>query len=558
MSDHALIDVTEQAVRSADEAAHPVPRAVGGAIEGAERTTRETVRWVPSMRSPDDALNRAKPVADARVRDSAQNDGYVQGAVSIYRDSIVGHAYRLNAQPSWRVLQRYSPRFDEVWSEEFQEVVEEQFNLAAESADCWFDAARRLTFTGLIRLMVAQYVLAGEPLAVVEWIRESDRPFNTAIQVISPDRLSNPNDEADTMRLRRGVVRDSRGRPLGYHIRRAHPGDTTAFTEAFEWRYVTARLPWGRKQVIHITESMLPDQTRGVAEMVAALKHMRMTKTFSDIMLQNAVVNATYAAAIESELPNEIVAAMMGANTADAASGYTNFVQTYLTGLASYLSNANNVSIDGAKIPHLYPGTKLNMKPVGTPGGIGTDFEASLLRHIAATLNLSYEEFSRDFSKSNYSSSKAAAANTQKAMNSRKKFVADRAADDVFALWMEEAIARGDVPLPRSVSREIFYEPLAKDAFTQATWIGAGRGQIDELKETQAALLRINGGLSTREDEIALLGGDWRRKFRQLAREKAMAKQLGLVFSSDATRPGQNQAAGTLRGDDEGERNRDE
>jgi len=68
------------------------------------------------------------------------------------------------------------------------------------------------------------------------------------------------------------------------------------------------------------------------------------------------------------------------------------------------------------------------------------------------------------------------------------------------------------------------------------------RGQIDELKETQAALLRIKGGLSTFESEIAKQGGDWRKIFRQRARENAMAKELKLAFESDAT-TGQNAPA---------------
>lgn len=523
-----------------------IPSAMAGALEGAERTTRETLLWTPSMRSPDAAINPVKPLADARANDMARNDGYVQGAVSIFRDSIVGHSYRLNLQPSWRVLQQYNRAFDERWAEEYQEAVEETFNLVADSADCWLDASRRLSFTGLTRLAVASFSLTGEVLATAEWIREVDRPFATAVQIISPDRLSNPDGISDSPRLRRGVTRDARGRALSYWIRAAHPGDMTATADLWTWREVRAAKPWGRKQVVHITESMAPDQTRGVAEMVSVLKHMRMTKTFQDVMLQNAVVNGMYAASIESDLPSEAVAAMMGTG-ASAAEGYTQFVQTYLGGLAAYLSKANNLSIDGVKIPHLYPGTKLNMKTAGTPGGVGTDFEASLLRHIAAGLGLSYEELSHDYSKTNYSSARAAMANTQKSMNARKKFVADRFADDSFTLWLEEQFDAGWIPLPRGVTREAFYLPFAKEAFTQATWIGAGRGQIDELKETQAAILRINGGLSTYEDEIGSLGKDWRRIFRQRQREERMKRDMDLTFQSDATRSGQQDAGNTLR-----------
>jgi capsid protein len=53
---------------------------------------------------------------------------------------------------------------------------------------------------------------------------------------------------------------------------------------------VPARKPWGRLQMIHILEQQRPDQTRGISEMVATLKELRITKRFRDIVLQNAVV----------------------------------------------------------------------------------------------------------------------------------------------------------------------------------------------------------------------------------------------------------------------------
>jgi lambda family phage portal protein len=526
----------------------PVTPNAQGAFEGAERLSRETARWMPSMRSPDAAINPVKPLADARGADMVRNDGHVQGAIALYRDGIVGSRYRLNAQPAFRTLQQYNPAFDDVWAEEYQEAVEETFNLAAESAACWFDASRRNTLTGLVRLAIATWGYTGEVLGTAMWIREVDRPFSTAVMLIDPMRLSNKDGVADTMRLRRGVLRDRYGRPVAYQFRDAHPGEIVAAAEQWTWTEIPAQKPWGRKQVLHITETSAIDQTRGVSDMVASLKEMRMTKTFKDMVLQNAVINAMVVASVESELPNELIVAMMGgSSTTDPVSGMNTGIAGYLAGLQAYLSGSNNVQIDGAKIPHLYPGTKLNIRTPGDPGGIGTDFEASLLRHIAAALGVSYEELSRDYSKTTYSGARAAFSQTQKAMNARKKFIADRLADDIYSLWLEEVFDQGWIPLPRGVSKEAFYLPLAKDAFTQCSWIGSGRGQIDELKETQAALLRISGGLSTREAEISQLGGDYRQVFRQLAREQRFAQDLDLRLSTDVQRPGQQMAGNTMR-----------
>jgi lambda family phage portal protein len=530
----------------------------GGALEGADRTSRETQTWNPSRLSPDQIINGLngifgnKTESDFRGRDIVTNDGYAQGVVDINRDSIVGTQYRLNSQPNFVVLQRYlSKSFDDVWAEEFQLALEESFNLMAESNACWFDASRSLTFTGLVRLAVAGFVYTGEVVAPAQWIRENDRPFNSAVQMVSPARLSNPLGEIDTATLRNGVEKDARGKPIAYHIRDTYPTEFYQGQFPFSWTRVAAEKPWGRPMIAHIKDTIQPSQTRGISGLTAVLKQMRMTKRFQEIVLQNAVINASYAATIESELPSEVVAAAMGAHTsADPQAGYMSFVQTYLTGVQQYLSNAGAVTVDGAKIPHLFPGTKMTAKPLGTPGGVGTEFEVSLLRHVAAGLGVSYEEFANDFSKTNYSSGKSSMLKTQKHMAARKKFVADRFADYVFQLYAEEALNAGSLPLPRNYDYRILYQngytnAVVKEALFQCAWVGAGRGQIDELKETQAALLRIAGGLSTWEIEIARQGGDYRAVFRQRAREDKLAKQYDITFDLGTVKP-------TAEGDTQG------
>lgn len=513
-------------------------RAAGGGIEGAERTSRELLRWAPDVISPDRQINPVKDMADARGRDMVQNDGYAIGAVSTHRDSIVGGEYRLNAQPDFEALGA-----TEAWADEFQQVVESRFNLIANSPKNWLDASRKNNFTGLIRLGVGGFLMTGEVLTTGEWLKnDRSRPCKTAVQMISPARLSNPMDGMDTTYLRRGVELDFHGRAVAYNIRGAHPSDIFFDNQAaYNWKRIEAETKWGRQQVIHIIEQLQPDQTRGIADMVSALKKMRMTQKFQDITLQNAVIQATYAAAIESELPREAVFQAMGAG----GGGINEMISQYLTGLHAFNDGAKNIVLDGVKMPHLYPGTKLSLKPAGTPGGVGTNFEESLLRNIAASLGMSYEQFSRDYSKTNYSSARASMSETWKFMQTRKKIVADRLATSIYVLWLEEEINKGNIPMPPG-KEDAFYDPVFREALCNCDWIGASRGQIDELKETQAAILRIKSGLSTYEIETARLGLDFRRIFRQRAREEKLIAGYGLVFDNGATKPGANDAQQTL------------
>jgi capsid protein len=175
----------------------PKPMAIGGGLEGADRLDRETALWFPSRLSPDRIINGVKPEADARGRDNVRNNGWVSGAASVHKDSIIGAMYRLNAQPNVRFLSTLNPGFTESWADEFQQVIEARFSLLAESSACWLDAERMNTLTGMLRLAIGVFLATGEVIATCEWVRETDRPYNTALQMIRSDRVCNPLGRPD-------------------------------------------------------------------------------------------------------------------------------------------------------------------------------------------------------------------------------------------------------------------------------------------------------------------------------------------------------------------------
>lgn len=517
--------------------------AMSGAYDAASRFSNELALWSPPINSADRDILPDKQIMDGRVRDTLRNDAFIHAGSTIQKDHIVGEMFMLNAKPNHKVL-----GLDEMWAEEFQEEVESKFTLYAESTRNYPDAMRMNTLTGLVRLAVGVHTMAGEVLASVEWLRNVGRPFATALQMIDLDRLSNPNGQMDSKTLRRGVQRDVWGAPIGYWIRMSHPTDWTD-GDNFTWKYVPATrgqavgIPgWDRPQIVHIVDQWRPDQSRGIAAMVSALKEMKMTRRFRDVTLQNAVLNASYAASIESDLPTDVV--MQQAGGIDG-SAIANYATSYLSAVAQYVGSSRNFMIDGVKVPHFFPGTKMKLQPVGTPGGVGSAFEESLLRYIAAALGVGYSELSKDYSKANYSNLRAELAQTERRMRVQKKTVADRFASIFFRLWLEEALNKRQIDsMPRNAPN--WYEGLNADAYSACEWIGASKGQIDQLKETQAAVLRCNNGLSTREEELAALGKDWRVVFRQLAREKKLADELGLQFGADKSSTNMmNAASGT-------------
>lgn len=518
----------------------------GGAYDGAARFEKNIAGWAPALNSADMDILPDKELLDARSRDTFRNDAYLQGGATLHKDSIVGSFYFLNSKPEIEVL-----GFDEEWAEAAQKEIEAKFTLWAESPRKWVDASRQNDFTGMVRLVVGVYTTGNEALATVEWLRDKGREFNTAIQMVDCDRLSTPPDLQWNASVRAGIETNYNGAPVRYHIKVKHKSDIgIAFGDSdYRWKAVDAEKPWGRQQVIYIREQMRVDQTRAIADIVAGLKEIAITRKFRDVTLQNAVVNAMYAASIESELPPEAVYQQMnGSMQGDMASGVVDYAEKYLAAINQYVGAAKHMKMDGVRIPHMFPGTKLQLRPAGNPGGVGQDFEVSLLRYIAAALNVSYEELSRDFTKTNYSSARAAMAQTWRFTQSRKKIVADAFANAVFRCWLEEAINKNMLRcFPASKAGMLYTDGVLNmmfDALANAEWTGAARGQIDELKETQAAVLRIKYGLSTHEDELVRLGKDWRRVYAQLERERKEREKRGIELYEDN---GTNAASGTTR-----------
>ena len=263
--------------------------------------------------------------------------------------------------------------------------------------------------------------------------------------------------------------------------------------------------------------------------MASAIKQMYLTKKFEDTMLQNVILRSAIAMSIESELPSAQVFEKLGTlsgNSIEKAVG--DYAKGFL-GSVSRMTGRNSLGVDGVRIPHFHPGTKLNAQAVGDGGPLGTEFEMSLHRKIAGSLGLSYEEYARDFMNTNYSSARASMSLTFRAMRSMKRRTADRVANAIYRAWLEEMVQSGRITsMPRHARGAWLMDGIRLDALSSAEWIGASRAQIDERRETEAASLRIKMGLSTQEIECARLGLDWRSVNKQLQRESRMRQRLGI------------------------------
>lgn len=512
----------------------------GGIAHDGAKAFSELALWSPPLRSVNADVLPEKSILDAKTRDLFRNDAFLSGAMVTHKDSIVGARFMLNARPATKVLWG---KEDETWEEEFQEEVETLFDLWAESPHGWPDTGRRNRLTDIVRLAVGVDLAGGEVLGMAHWMPNDGRPYRTAFQMIDPDRLCDPLTQSfprPNPRLRRGVEVDRFGAPVAAWIRNSHPSEGPfhdySDVSQNEWTRVPWNRPWGRQNIFHIFEQMRPEQARGISMAATSLNEMKMTKHFRKAQLQQATLAASYAMALEAELPQDATAAL-GAGYAADGNATTQWMLDYLGAVQEYSGGAKNLHVDGAQIPMLPPGAKLSVQKPGTTGPNDAEYEISLLRYSAAALNLPLEEFIHDYRQTNYSSVRAAMGRMWMSMQVRKRMVAERTANFIYRLWLEEVINRGGLQTLKRRNVPSFYEGLNGEAYSAAEWIGAGRGTIDPLKETQADLLALKGGIETKEQVIARRSGaDYRRIARQIARERKLDDRYGnpSVYDADS------------------------
>lgn len=471
------------------------------------------IGWQPYGGSADGDLLYDLPLITARTRDIARNDGYASGAMQSHLDAVIGANLRLAAKPDWRVL-GLSPE----WASEWGRDVEARFRLWGSDPRKFADAARGQTFGGLVGMAYRSLLMNGAALAAMLWLDRGPGIYRTAVQLIEPDRLSNPQDRPDSDTLRGGVALDAYGAQIGFHIRKRHPGDALlGFTgDEYVWEFVPRETAWGRPSMIHAYDPERVGQNRGKSIFAPALEVLKQLSRFRSSELDSALLNSIFAATVESPFDPTFLGEAEDVNV-DAWNGYQ----------ASRASNASAQPIKlsgGGKIPRLFPGEVLKFHTAGRAAAAFEAFEAATLRHVAAATGQTYEQISKDWSKVNYSSARGALLQAWQGFYARRERFGADFPTLIYVCWLEEAIDRGDVKLPPGAPS--FHAAFA--AYTACQWIGPAMPMIDALKEADAIGRRLELGITTLEREAASQGLDWQDVLEQQAREQRERARLGL------------------------------
>lgn len=493
--------------------------------DAADSFSDQMANWQPALWSPDNEVNIYRDRIVSRVRDMARNDGWASGSVTRILDNAVGANFRPIAKVDYRALalQTGIKAFDARWADEYGRAVESAWRTWANDPNRYCDVERKKTVSQMLRLAFRHKLVDGDALAVLQYRTDRLGPgrarYATTIQIIDPDRLSNPQQQFDLKNVRGGVEIDDDGVPVAYHIRKAHAGDWWSAEKTMTWERILRETSWGRPIVVHDFDAERAGQHRGTSIFTPIVQRLKMLIKYDEVELEASILNAIFGAYITSPYDPRLFAdSLEGDDVLDYQDMRTEFHKD------------NRLSLqNGVRLPILAPGEGINTVNAARPMSNFSAFESAALRNVAAALGISTQQLTQDWSDVNYSSARSAMLEAWKTLTRRRTDFASGFAQPIFSSFIEELHDLGEVPLPAD-SPEFLN---AKAAYCRAQWMGPGRGWVDPVAEKKGAILGMDSGMSTLEMEVSEnVGEDWEELLDQRAREVEAFRERGLTVPS--------------------------
>ena len=478
------------------------PRRGRRAYEGA-MVSRLTADWVTSGTSADAEIDGSLVRLRNRSRQLCRDSSYARQAMRAIASNVVGRGIRMQGRVT---MLRGLGRLNEA----VNRVMEDGWQTWSRADRC--HVAGKLSLPEILRLAVRSVAESGEVFVriVPEAFGRSRVPLG--LELIEADycdegKTSGPDASGDEWRM--GIKLNRWGRPIAYEFRTRHPGDISGSVG-----YAVTEVP--ADQIIHLFVSERPGQTRGTPWMASAIKRLHHLAGYEEAEVVRARATSSLMGFIQSPEGE-----LQGDEVYDA-----DRVSNFEPGVFKYLA----------------PGESVNVPQLNAPGDQFEPFLRAMLRAVSASIGCSYESISRDFSQTNYSSSRLSLLEEREEWRSLQDWVIEHLLQPVFERWLAAAVGAGDLNLPG-------YD-VAPERFEAVRWFPRGWAWVDPTKEVKAYEDAVRAGFKTQAQVVAEGGGDLEDLLVARAAEVDRAEQLGLQFTSN---PADDLQAGAINAEPEGE-----
>ncbi len=458
--------------------------------------SRLTADWVTGNTSADSEIYGSAQKLRDRARQLCRDNDYARQALRAIEGNVIGQGIPFQSQ----VRMQRGGRLDT----QVNDAIEAGWRQWTTARHC--HTGGKLSFADIERLVIRACAESGE--VFIRLVRQSfgGSTVPLAMEVIEADQLDDGLNGRSQQgnEIRMGVEVDGWGRPIAYHFLAYHPGDYQFSNQQISTQR-HKRIP--AEEIIHLYRAERPGQTRGVTWFASAIQRLHHLAGYE----QAEVVRARASSALMGFITSP-EGELIGDDVMDG-----DRVSNFEPGVFKYLN----------------PGESVTVPSLDSPDGQFEPFLRAMLRAMAAGIGCSYETISRDFSQTNYSSSRLSLIEDRDHWRILQSWMIENFHRRVFHEWIELAVLSNALSLPG-------YE-LAPDRFKAARWMPRGWAWVDPAKEVAAYKEAVRCGFKTLGEVVAEQGGDLEEIFVQLESERLLAEKHGLVLDID---PGKVSGAG--------------
>lgn len=365
-----------------------------------------------------------------------------------------------------------------------------------------------LHFGDLERAAMGEVFEAGECFLRIHSDRFGDSDVPMALELIEAERLADDHEirPPSGAQVTLGIEHDGFGRPLAYYVHKRHPNELRIGQGRLQDEIL--RIP--ADQMIHSRIVDRWPQTRGVPWLHAAITRLNQLGEFEEAAVVAARIGASKVGFFENPDNTGTVA---DDETADGTPAMT---------------------VEAGEFTQLPPGYKFSSWDPNYPNETFDPFTRACLRGIAAGVGPSYESVSRDYSQSNYSSSRLAQLDDRDLWRVLQQWWIRSFREPLHRRWLQLAVLSNAVAaLPRS---EFLFDP---ERFEAVKFKPRGWSWVDPTKEVAAYKEAEKAGYLTKSDVIAMTAGgsDLEDVLRTRRAELDLLESMGLTTDTTSTAP---------------------
>lgn len=477
----------------------------GYIVPGSEKRTMRG--WTPDSGSADyDSISKLDSIRQGS-RDLVMNTPIASAPLNREVANSAGWGLILQSR-----LDRNFLKLSDQQASEWERNTEREFRLWAESKDC--DASRTQNFYELQALALYNVSLSGDVFVTLPFIPRKNSPYSLSLMILEADRVSNPYIYMESNKLAGGIQVDGFGAPVAYFIRQPQNAMLDLGPSAADtWVRVTAfGEQSGRRNVLHLFHKKRPGQRRGIPMLAPVIEMLKQLSRLTEAELAASVINSFFTVFVKT---NPISGGLQQGYVPEESL----VEQQNLPGDSKlYEMGSGNV----IELPQ--EGQDITLADPKRPSDKFEPFFMSLVKQIGSCLDIPFEQMILHFA-SSYSASRAALLEAWKFYRTRRMWLSRNFCQPCYEEWLTEAVIRGRISAPG-----FFSDPAIRAAWCGSVWVGPGQGQIDPLKETKAAELRLRARLSDYETEYAQIhGGDWEKSMDRLGRETEYLEERKLL-----------------------------